>query len=90
MFCYEFIFCVVYSPITRKRFKYSLRGIFYEHYIWAKILLLLLTLIHHLEYWEKYAKPEDIGAVPEEKSSDKELSEEYDSSHDAVAGQPDP
>ena len=54
-------------------------------------MLLLLTLVHHLEYCEKYAKPEDIGAVPEEKSSDEEMSEEeYDSSDDAVAGQPDP
>ncbi|XWS35801.1 hypothetical protein CRYUN_Cryun20dG0027100 [Craigia yunnanensis] len=34
---------------------------------------------------------EDIGAVPEEKFSDEEMSEEeYDSSDDAVAGQPDP
>ncbi|KAK6142794.1 hypothetical protein DH2020_023142 [Rehmannia glutinosa] len=43
------------------------------------------------EYCQRYAKPEDIGAVPEEKSSDEELSEnEYDSSDDAVAGTPDP
>ncbi|EOX95920.1 Ubiquitin-conjugating enzyme E2 5 isoform 1 [Theobroma cacao] len=47
--------------------------------------------VHHLEYCEKYAKPEDIGAAPEEKTSDEELSgEDYDSSDDAVAGQPDP
>ncbi|XVF22521.1 hypothetical protein REPUB_Repub12eG0179500 [Reevesia pubescens] len=43
------------------------------------------------EYCEKYAKPEDIGAAPEENSSDEELSEEeYDSNDDEVAGQPDP
>ncbi|XP_042491332.1 ubiquitin-conjugating enzyme E2-23 kDa-like isoform X1 [Macadamia integrifolia] len=43
------------------------------------------------EYCEKYAKPEDIGAKEEEKSSDEELSEEeYDSSDEAVAGHADP
>ncbi|XP_010255297.1 PREDICTED: ubiquitin-conjugating enzyme E2 5 isoform X2 [Nelumbo nucifera] len=43
------------------------------------------------EYCEKYAKPEDIGAAMEEKSSDEELSEdEYASSDDAVAGHADP
>lgn len=42
------------------------------------------------EYCEKYAKPEDIGAVPEEKSSDEELSEDdYSSSDEAMAGQAD-
>ena len=47
--------------------------------------------IDHAEYCQKYAKPEDVGAVPEEKSSDEELSEdEYDSSDDAVAGPVDP
>lgn len=52
---------------------------------------MILTSVHHLEYCEKYAKPEDIGAAPEEKTSDEELSgEDYDSSDDAVAGQPDP
>ncbi|CAN4111569.1 unnamed protein product [Withania somnifera] len=43
------------------------------------------------EYCQKYAKPEDVGAAPEEKSSDEELSEaEYDSADDAVAGPVDP
>ncbi|XP_073308558.1 ubiquitin-conjugating enzyme E2-23 kDa-like isoform X2 [Primulina huaijiensis] len=43
------------------------------------------------EYCLKYAKPEDIGAAPEEKSSDDELSEEeYDSSDEAVVGKVDP
>ncbi|GAB2232165.1 hypothetical protein Droror1_Dr00011192 [Drosera rotundifolia] len=45
------------------------------------------------EYCEKYAKPEHIGAVSEEKSSsDEELSdEEYDSGDEKmVAGTPDP
>lgn len=42
------------------------------------------------EYCEKYAKPEDIGAVPEEKSSDEELSEDdYSSGDEAMAGQAD-
>lgn len=43
------------------------------------------------EYCEKYAKPEDAGAVPEEKSSDEELSEdEYASSDEAMVGEADP
>jgi ubiquitin-conjugating enzyme E2 H len=43
------------------------------------------------EYCEKYAKPEDIGARPEEKSSDEELSEDdYNSDDDQVAGKADP
>jgi ubiquitin-conjugating enzyme E2 H len=45
------------------------------------------------EYCEKYAKPEDIGAATEEKSSDEdeELTEdEYDSSDEQVAGKADP
>lgn len=45
----------------------------------------------HPEYREKYAKPEDIGAVAEEKSSDDELSEdESDSGDEQVVGQADP
>lgn len=45
----------------------------------------------YAEYCEKYAKAEDVGAAPEEKSSDEELSEdEYDSSDDAVVGPVDP
>ena len=44
-----------------------------------------------LEYWLKYAKEEDAGAVPEEKSSDEELTEdEYESSDDGVLGPVDP
>lgn len=43
------------------------------------------------EYCEKYAKKEDVGAPPEEKSSDEELSEEENvSSDDEVAGKADP
>nr|CAD1830790.1 unnamed protein product [Ananas comosus var. bracteatus] len=44
------------------------------------------------EYCEKYAKPENIGAVEEEKLSDEELSEdEYGlSDEDEVAGKADP
>ncbi|KAL4570764.1 hypothetical protein LXL04_026426 [Taraxacum kok-saghyz] len=43
------------------------------------------------EYCERYAKPEDAGAVPEEQSSDEELSEaEYASSDEEVAGKADP
>ncbi|KAF3638952.1 Ubiquitin-conjugating enzyme E2 4 [Capsicum chinense] len=43
------------------------------------------------EYCEKYAKKEDAGAPPEEKSSDEEVSEaEYASTDDEVAGKADP
>ncbi|KAK8483789.1 hypothetical protein V6N13_021581 [Hibiscus sabdariffa] len=44
------------------------------------------------EYCEKYAKPEDIGAKAEDKSSDEELSEdEYAASDDEeIAGKADP
>ncbi|KAK4801152.1 hypothetical protein SAY86_021639 [Trapa natans] len=44
------------------------------------------------EYCEKYAKPEDIGAAEEDKSSDEELSDEedYESSDEAMPGHPDP
>ncbi|KAL8495199.1 hypothetical protein ACS0TY_019384 [Phlomoides rotata] len=43
------------------------------------------------EFCQKYAKPEDVGAAAEEKSSDEELSEdEYDSSDEAVVGPVDP
>lgn len=44
------------------------------------------------EYCERYAKPEDVGAAPEEQSSDEEPSEEeYDASSDeGVVGKPDP
>lgn len=53
---------------------------------------MLLVFSHHSEYREKYAKPEDIGAAPEEKSSDEELSEDEsdDSSDEQVAGKADP
>jgi len=43
------------------------------------------------EYCEKYAKPEDAGVVPEDRSSDEELSEEEDDSGDEeIMGKPDP
>ncbi|KAI5647225.1 hypothetical protein M9H77_33230 [Catharanthus roseus] len=47
------------------------------------------------EYCQKYAKPEDVGATPDENMSmsedDDEMSEdEYDSADDAVAGPVDP
>ncbi|THG18690.1 hypothetical protein TEA_022499 [Camellia sinensis var. sinensis] len=44
------------------------------------------------EFCQKYAKPEDVGAAPEEKSSDdEEMSEdEYESSDEAMAGPVDP
>ncbi|OWM72061.1 hypothetical protein CDL15_Pgr017944 [Punica granatum] len=43
------------------------------------------------EYCERYAKPEDIGAAPEEESSDEELSEDdFASSDEEVVGKPDP
>ena len=54
---------------------------------------LYMNLLHNLfcwtEYCEKYAKAEDVGALPEEKSSDEELSEdEYDSGDDDMAAGP--
>lgn len=47
------------------------------------------------EYCQKYAKPEDVGATPDENMSmsedDDEMSQdEYDSADDAVAGPVDP
>jgi len=51
------------------------------------------NLLSHVsaEYCEKYAKPEDAGITPEDKSSDEELSEEEDDSADeAILGNPDP
>ena len=53
---------------------------------------MLMTFFHFPEYCEKYAKPEDVGAAAEEKSSDEELSEdEYAASDDEeIAGKPDP
>ncbi|XP_047980791.1 ubiquitin-conjugating enzyme E2-23 kDa-like isoform X2 [Salvia hispanica] len=43
------------------------------------------------EYCQKYAKPEDVGDVPEEKSSDEELSEDESvSSDEEVVGPVDP
>jgi len=55
---------------------------------------LVLWVLHFSsppEYCEKYAKPEDAGAPPEDQSSDEELSEdEYDSSDEGVVGKPDP
>lgn len=51
----------------------------------------MLHFLHHwTEYCEKYAKPEDMGAVPEEKSSDEELSEDDSSGDEEVAGHADP
>lgn len=50
-----------------------------------------LRPIYFSEYCEKYAKKDDVGAPPEEKSSDEELSEEENvSSDDEVAGKADP
>uniref|UniRef100_A0A8R7P6X6 Uncharacterized protein n=1 Tax=Triticum urartu TaxID=4572 RepID=A0A8R7P6X6_TRIUA len=44
------------------------------------------------EFCEKYAKPEDAGITPEDKSSDEEeLSEDEDDSGDEdIVGKPDP
>ena len=57
----------------------------------ANLTSTLLLSAYQPEYCEKYAKPEDIGAAPEEKSSDEELSEdEYESLDDEMAGQADP
>ena len=59
--------------------------------LFPEIVQLLFTTVLFPEYCEKYAKPEDIGAKPEEKSSDEELSEDdYNSDDDQVAGKADP
>lgn len=53
--------------------------------------MLMCSTLCILEYCLKYAKPEDAGAIPEENSSDEELSEdEYESSDEAVLGPVDP
>lgn len=46
----------------------------------------------YAEYCEKYAKPEDAGVIPEDKSSDEELSDEDDdnSGDEEIMGKPDP
>ncbi|KAG6427158.1 hypothetical protein SASPL_111398 [Salvia splendens] len=52
---------------------------------------LKVPMLYPLEYCLKYAKPEDAGAIPEEKSSDEELTEdEYESSDEVVLGPVDP
>lgn len=59
--------------------------------LFPEIVQLSFTTVLFPEYCEKYAKPEDIGAKPEEKSSDEELSEDdYNSDDDQVAGKADP
>ncbi|GJN30305.1 hypothetical protein PR202_gb18599 [Eleusine coracana subsp. coracana] len=44
------------------------------------------------EYCEKYAKPEDAGVIPEDESSDEELSDEDNdnSGDEEIMGKPDP
>lgn len=63
------------------------------HYHYCFIWPYSANLLSHVsaEYCEKYAKPEDAGITPEDKSSDEELSEEEDDSGDeAILGNPDP
>lgn len=54
-------------------------------------IIQLLSLVY-AEFCEKYAKPEDAGITPEDKSSDEEeLSEDEDDSGDEdIVGKPDP
>ncbi|KAL0284516.1 UNVERIFIED_CONTAM: Ubiquitin-conjugating enzyme E2 5 [Sesamum calycinum] len=62
----------------------------HEFYAWYNVNVIGPN-VHPPEYSQKYAKPEDSGAAPEEKSSDEELSEdEYDSGDEAVVGKVDP
>ena len=59
--------------------------------IWSSHTAVAYKLFIFSEYCEKYAKPEDIGVKPEEKSSDEELSDDdYGSEDDQVAGKADP
>ncbi|KAF3629655.1 Ubiquitin-conjugating enzyme E2 4 [Capsicum annuum] len=72
--------------MMRDRAAYDLR-VKVQHILFNAVI----TRVVILEYCQKYAKPEDVGAVPEEKSSDEELSDAgYDSADDAVAGPVDP
>lgn len=60
-------------------------------YLPPSLKTVISVFVCHPEYCEKYAKPEDAGAAPEEKSSDEEMSEdEYDSSDEAMVGPVDP
>lgn len=63
-----------------------------ELHFFSWVLEISIFLSHlSLEYCEKYAKPEDAGVIPEEKSSDEELSEdENDSGDEEILGKPDP
>jgi len=73
------VFCVLTSSIFRNNNLSTFTDVFFD--------------VQFSEYCEKYAKPEDIGAATEEKSSDEdeELTEdEYDSSDEQVAGKADP
>lgn len=55
------------------------------------LFIIFIFLSQWTEYCERYAKPEDIGAVEDEDSSEDELSEDaYASSDDAIVGKPDP
>lgn len=63
----------------------------FTHLLHLCLLATKLVCVWFTEYCERYAKPEDAGAVPEEKSSDDELSEaEYASSDEEIAGKADP
>lgn len=54
------------------------------------LLLHSFLFLNVPEYCEKYAKPEEVGAPSDDKSSEEELSEdEYDSSDETVVGKPD-
>lgn len=89
------------TPSQKNCYKYKIgvfEGLGVKHILYDLKYSVLLSLIREIfhdsyvsEYCEKYAKPEDAGAVPEEKSSDEEPSdEEYASSDDAMVGEADP
>lgn len=60
------------------------------YYIIITLYWVLQQIFLFPEYCQKYAKPEDAGVAPDEKSSDEELTEdEYASSDEEVAGKAD-
>lgn len=69
----------------------SSRDGFEQAFLCQYISIVLLLLAYQPEYCEKYAKPEDIGAAPEDETSDEEPSEdEYEFHDEEMAGQADP
>ncbi|KAG6784786.1 hypothetical protein POTOM_010495 [Populus tomentosa] len=89
--CSILLFLLLYIDIRLLHSVVDVFSALHFNLICAHLTLPLPSLAPQPEYCEKYAKPEDIGAAPEEESSDEELSEdEYESLDDEMAGQADP